>query len=145
MNSSRPRATNYTALPLGEALGKLLAQLAPPGADRIYVTFGGQAQKLPNTDPVTRSILRGFLESSAVKDVNNVNVRSVAASLGLTVEEKKSDEPVTFNEWVHVQVFSNGKSWFRRAGPFSARRTTRALCGCSARRWKFPSAAPCCC
>jgi len=31
-------------LPLGEALGKLLAQLAPPGADRLHVTFGGNAR-----------------------------------------------------------------------------------------------------
>ena len=30
-------------LPLGEALGKLLAQLAPAGADRIYITYGGHA------------------------------------------------------------------------------------------------------
>jgi len=37
-------------LPLGEALGKLLAQLAPANADRIYITYGGHAQKLPNTD-----------------------------------------------------------------------------------------------
>jgi D-3-phosphoglycerate dehydrogenase len=96
----------------------LLAQLAPPGADRLYVTYGGHAQKLPNTDPVTRSILRGFLESSAVKDVNNVNVRSVAASIGITVEEKKSDEPVTFNEWVHVQVFGNGKKLVSAGGTF---------------------------
>ena len=41
-------------LPLGEALGKLLAQLAPPGADRIYITYGGHARQLPNIDPVTR-------------------------------------------------------------------------------------------
>ena len=67
-------------LPLGEALGKLLAQLAPPGADRMYITYGGNAQELPNIDPMTRAILHGFLERSAVKDVNNVNVRSVAAS-----------------------------------------------------------------
>ena len=105
-------------LPLGEALGKLLAQLAPPGADRLYITYGGHAQKLPNIDPVTRAILRGYLESSAVKDVNNVNVRSVAASIGITVEEKKSDEPVTFNEWVHVQVFGNGKKLVSAGGTF---------------------------
>jgi len=47
-----------------------------------------------------------FLQAGTVKDVNNVNVRSAAAALGLTVEEKKSDEPVTFNEWLHVQVFN---------------------------------------
>src|SRR5271157_2787212 len=66
-------------LPLGEALGKLLAQLTPAGADRIYITYGGNAKALPNTDPVTRAVLRGFLASSNLKDVNNVNVRSAAA------------------------------------------------------------------
>ena len=105
-------------LPLGEALGKLLAHLTPAPADRLYITFGGNARKLPNTDPVTRAILRGILSTSNLKDVNNVNVRSVAQSIGITVEEKKSDEPVTFNEWVHVQVFSNGKKVISAGGTF---------------------------
>lgn len=105
-------------LPLGEALGKLLAQLAPAPADRIYITYGGNARQLPNTDPVTRAVLQGFLASSNLKDVNNVNVRSAAASIGLTVEEKKSDEPVTFNEWVHVQLFSGAKKLISAGGTF---------------------------
>jgi D-3-phosphoglycerate dehydrogenase len=105
-------------LPLGEALGKLLAQLSPASADRIYVTYGGHARELPNTDPVTRSVLQGFLANSAIKDVNNVNVRAAAASIGITVEEKKSDEPVTFNEWLHVQVFNNGQKLISAGGTF---------------------------
>ncbi len=106
-------------LPLGEALGKLLAQLAPQGGtDRLYITYGGHARQLPNIDPVTRAVLRGFLSAGNLKDVNNVNVRSVAQSLGLTVEEKRSDEPVTFNEWVHVQAFSNGKKLVSAGGTF---------------------------
>jgi D-3-phosphoglycerate dehydrogenase len=105
-------------LPLGEALGKLLAQLTPASADRIYITFGGNARLLPNTDPVTRAVLQGFLASSHLKDVNNVNVRSAAASIGITVEEKKSDEPVTFNEWVHVQLFSGAKKLVSAGGTF---------------------------
>jgi D-3-phosphoglycerate dehydrogenase len=105
-------------LPLGTALGKLLAQLSPSGADRIYITFGGQAQQLPNTDPVTRAILLAFLSSSDLKDVNNVNVRTVAASIGITVEEKKSEEPVTFNEWVHVQVFKGDQKLISAGGTF---------------------------
>jgi D-3-phosphoglycerate dehydrogenase len=105
-------------LPLGTALGKLLAQLSPAGADRIYVTFGGRARDLPNIDPVTRAVLQGFLTGSAVKDVNNVNVRAAAASVGITVEEKKSDEPVTFNEWLHVQVFNNGQKLISAGGTF---------------------------
>jgi len=47
-----------------------------------------------------------------------VNVRSVAQSIGITVEEKKSDEPVTFNEWVHVQVFGGGKKLLSAGGTF---------------------------
>src|SRR5664279_6332083 len=105
-------------LPLGEALGKLLAQLTPAGADRLHITYGGHARQLPNIDPVTRAILRGFLSTSNLKDVNNVNVRSVAQSIGITVEEKKSDEPVTFNEWVHVQVFSGAKKLISAGGTF---------------------------
>ncbi|MGH7994107.1 MAG: phosphoglycerate dehydrogenase [Limisphaerales bacterium] len=105
-------------LPLGAALGKLLAQLSPASADRIYITYGGHARELPNTDPVTRAVLQGFLASSAIKDVNNVNVRAAAASIGITVEEKKSDEPVTFNEWLHVQVFNNGQKLISAGGTF---------------------------
>ena len=105
-------------LPLGEALGKLLAQLTPTGADRLHITYGGHARQLPNIDPVTRAILRGFLSTSNLNDVNNVNVRSVAQSIGITVEEKKSDEPVTFNEWVHVQVFSGAKKLISAGGTF---------------------------
>jgi len=105
-------------LPLGEALGKLLSQLATATADRIYITYGGNARLLPNIDPVTRAVLRGFLSGSNLKDVNNVNVRAAAASIGITVEEKKSDEPVTFNEWVHVQIFSGGKKLISAGGTF---------------------------
>jgi D-3-phosphoglycerate dehydrogenase / 2-oxoglutarate reductase len=105
-------------LPLGEALGKLLAQLSPASSDRLHITYGGNARLLPNIDPVTRAILRGFLSTSNLKDVNNVNVRSVAQSIGITVEEKKSDEPVTFNEWVHVQLFSGAKKLISAGGTF---------------------------
>lgn len=91
---------------LGEKLGRLLGQIAPKQNDRIFITYGGKAQELPATDPVTRAILRGFLEPSAGKDLNYVNVRSIASARGLTVEEKRSNEPVTFNEWLHVAVYS---------------------------------------
>ena len=103
---------------LGEKLGKLLAQLAPPQVDRLHVTFGGKAQELPNIDPVTRAVVLGFLSRASVKDLNNVNVRSIAATLGLTVEEKRSNEPVTFNEWLHVQAFNGSEKVISAGGTF---------------------------
>jgi D-3-phosphoglycerate dehydrogenase len=103
---------------LGEKLGKLLAQLAPPQVDRLHITYGGKAQELPNIDPVTRAVLQGFLSRASVKDLNNINVRSVASTLGLTVEEKRSNEPVTFNEWVHVQAFNGEEKVISAGGTF---------------------------
>jgi D-3-phosphoglycerate dehydrogenase len=105
-------------LVLGEKLGKLLAQLAPAQIDRLHITYGGKAKDLPNVDPITRKILEGFLSRSSVKDLNNVNVRSIASTLGLTVEEKKSNEPVTFNEWLHVQASNGGVKALSAGGTF---------------------------
>src|SRR3989454_5397943 len=105
-------------LTLGEKLGKFLAQLAPPQVDRLHITYGGKAQELPNIDPITRAVLMGFLSRASVKDLNNVNVRSIAATLGLTVEEKRSSEPVTFNEWLHVQAFRGAEKAISAGGTF---------------------------
>ena len=106
-------------LVLGEKMGSLLGQLAPANVDRVYITFGGKAQELPGTDSITRAVLKGFLShGTAVKGINNVNVRSAAAALGLSVEEKKSDEPVTFNEWLHVQLFSGAEKVLSAGGTF---------------------------
>ena len=95
-------------LNLGEKLGRLLAQLAPKRNERLVITYGGKATEMPG-DPISRSVLKGFLESAGGRDVNQVNVRSLAASLGLLVEEIKSNEETDFNEWLHVAVYSEGQ------------------------------------
>ena len=105
-------------LTLGEKLGRLLSQLTTTQPDRLHITYGGKARELPNIDPITRSVLMGFMTGSDIKDVNNVNVRSAAAAVGFTVEEKRSDEPVTFNEWLHVQVFSGDTKLVSAGGTF---------------------------
>ena len=91
-------------LGLGEKLGRLAAALAPKSNERLVVTYGGKATELP-TDPITRSVLRGFLESAGGQDVNYVNVRTLANSLGLLIEEISSNEQTDFSEWLHVAVF----------------------------------------
>ena len=63
-------------------------------------------------------MLVGFLSRASVKDLNNVNVRSIASTLGITVEEKRSNEPVTFNEWLHVQAFDGGEKVISAGGTF---------------------------
>ncbi len=94
-------------LNLGEKLGRLVAQLGPKRNERIVITYGGRATDLP-TDLITRLVLKGFLESAGGKDVNQVNVRTLAQGLGLLVEEIKSNVETDFNEWLHVAAYSDG-------------------------------------
>jgi D-3-phosphoglycerate dehydrogenase len=107
-------------LTLAERLGKLLAQIAPKRNDQLIVTYGGKATELP-TDPITRVVLKGFLESAGGKDVNQVNVRALATALGLVVEEIKSNEDTDYNEWVHVAVKS-GEQRFSAGGTILGKR-----------------------
>ena len=88
------------------------------GVDRIHITYGGNAKDLPATDPVTRAIITSFLASQGARGVNTINVRSLAQAQGLTVEEKKSSEPVTFNEWLHVQAFVGDQKAISTGGTF---------------------------
>ncbi len=88
-------------LNLGEKLGRLLAQLAPKRNERLVITYGGKATEMPG-DPISRSVLKGFLELAGGKEVNQVNVRALASSLGLLVKEVKSNEETDFNEWLHA-------------------------------------------
>ena len=47
-----------------------------------------------------------------------MNVRSIASTLGLAVQEKRSNEPVTFNEWLHVQASNGGIKIISAGGTF---------------------------
>jgi D-3-phosphoglycerate dehydrogenase len=113
-------------LNLGEKLGRLLGQLAPKRNDRIVITYGGRAAQLPS-DPVTRSVLKGFLELAGGKEVNQVNVHTLATSLGLEVQEIKSSEETDFNEWLHVAVFSDGQKISAAGSIFGAKSLPRIV------------------
>jgi D-3-phosphoglycerate dehydrogenase len=104
----------------------LIGQLASKRNERLVVTYGGRAAELP-TDPITRSVLKGFLEQAGGKDVNQVNVRTMANSLGIVVEEVKSQEAKDFTEWLHVMVFSDGKKTSAGGTLFGARLEPRIV------------------
>ena len=113
-------------LALGEKLGRLVAQLAPKRNDRLVVTYGGKATEVPS-DPVTRAVLKGFLESAGGKDVNQVNVRALATGLGLRVEEIKSNEETDFNEWLHVAAYAGEQKISAGGTLYGAKRQPRIV------------------
>jgi D-3-phosphoglycerate dehydrogenase len=103
-------------LTLGDKMGRFVAQLAPKRNDRVVITYGGKAVEMP-TDAISRAILTGFLKHAGGEEVNSVNVRSMAATLGLDVQEVRSSEQTDFNEWIHLAVFS-GDSKVSLGGTF---------------------------
>ncbi|MDE2680827.1 MAG: phosphoglycerate dehydrogenase [Verrucomicrobiota bacterium] len=88
---------------LGEKLGRLVAQLAPQRNDYVKITYGGKAAEVP-ADSVTRCVLKGFLEQAGGAEVNQVNVRALASSLGIQVEEVKAHEGPDYAEWMHFEA-----------------------------------------
>jgi D-3-phosphoglycerate dehydrogenase len=103
-------------LTLGDKMGRFVAQLAPKRNDRVVITYGGKAVEMP-TDAISRAILTGFLKHAGGEEVNSVNVRSMASTIGLDVQEVRSSEQTDFNEWLHVAVFS-GESEVSLGGTF---------------------------
>jgi D-3-phosphoglycerate dehydrogenase len=90
------------------------------------VTYGGKATEAPS-DPITRFVLKGFLESAGGKDVNQVNVRALAASLGLRVEEIKSNEDTDFSEWLHVAAYSGEQKISAGGALYGAKQQARIV------------------
>ncbi|MAE25996.1 MAG: phosphoglycerate dehydrogenase [Limisphaerales bacterium] len=91
-------------LTLGQKLGRLVSQLAPQQNDRLVITFGGKASDVP-FDPIARFVLTGFLANAGGNNVNQINAKSMAESLGILVEQVQSNEATDFIEWLHVAAY----------------------------------------
>ena len=91
----------------GEKLGRLLAQLSPRRIERLIVEFSGK-NAVQETGPVTRAVLKSFLEGVEGSDVNYVNAPSFAEQLGIHVEEIKSTDPIDYAELITVRAQFEG-------------------------------------
>jgi D-3-phosphoglycerate dehydrogenase / 2-oxoglutarate reductase len=96
-------------LTFGEKMGRLLAQIAPRRIERLVIEFCGKAGEL-ESGPISRAVLKGFLESAEGGDVNYVNALVIAQSLGIKIGEVKSSEPIDYAELINVRAFTDGKS-----------------------------------
>jgi D-3-phosphoglycerate dehydrogenase len=90
-------------------MGRLLAQLAPKRIERLTIEFCGKAGEL-ETGPISRAVLKGFLESAEGGDVNFVNAPIIAQQLGIHVDEVKSSEPIDYAELINVRATADGAS-----------------------------------
>jgi D-3-phosphoglycerate dehydrogenase len=100
---------------LGEKLGSLYAQAGADGVERVELEFTGELSG-HDVSYVTAAVLRGLLSPFTEDRINVVNARLVAASRGITVEERRSSGRGEYSDLLTMTVRGKG-------APFTAAAT----------------------
>src|SRR5712692_2309519 len=96
-------------LRFGEKLGRFLSQVAPRRVDELKINYSGKVNEL-DTGPITRSVLKGFLQSAGGADINEVNAPAFAESLGLKVTETRLSAAGDYTDLVELSADAEGKT-----------------------------------
>src|SRR5207247_2782791 len=84
-------------LRFGEKLGRFLSQLAPRRVDSLNINYSGKVNEV-DTTAITRTVLKGFLQSAGGNEVNEVNAPAFAESLGLKITETRLSAPGDYSD-----------------------------------------------
>jgi D-3-phosphoglycerate dehydrogenase len=96
-------------LAFGEKLGRFLRQVAPKRCEMLSINYSGKVNEF-ETSPISRYILKGFLEEAGGGEVNPVNVTSLAQTLGLKTVETKDSATGEFTDLVDLQAAGRGET-----------------------------------
>src|SRR6266436_3855505 len=96
-------------LRFGEKLGRFLSQVAPRRVDELKINYSGKVNEL-ETGPITRAVLKGFLQSAGGADINEVNAPAFAESLGLKVTETRLSAAGDYTDLVELSAAAEGKT-----------------------------------
>src|SRR5947199_6289262 len=96
-------------LRFGEKLGRFLSQFAPRRVDELKINYSGQVNEL-DTGPITRAVLKGFLQSAGGADLNEVNALQFAESLGLKVTETRVSAAGDYSDLLELSAEAEGKT-----------------------------------
>src|SRR6266513_2928952 len=93
----------------GEKLGKFLSQVAPRRVDELKINYSGKVNEL-DTGPITRAVLKGFLQHAGGADINEVNAPAFAESLGLKITETRLSAAGDYTDLVELSADAEGKT-----------------------------------
>jgi D-3-phosphoglycerate dehydrogenase len=96
-------------LRFGEKLGKFLSQIAPKRVDALNINYSGKVNEV-DTTAITRSVLKGFLQTAGGNEVNEVNAPAFAESLGLKVSESRLSAPGDYTDMLELSAAAEGKT-----------------------------------
>ncbi len=95
-------------LRFGEKLGRFLSQIAPRRAEHLNINYSGKVNEV-DTTAITRSVLKGFLQSAGGPEVNEVNAPAFAESLGLKVTETRLSAVGDYSDLLELSARAEGK------------------------------------
>jgi D-3-phosphoglycerate dehydrogenase / 2-oxoglutarate reductase len=95
-------------LEFGEKLGRFLRQVAPKRCEMLSINYSGKVNDF-ETNPISRYVLKGFLEEAGGQEVNAVNVTSLAQTLGLKTIESKESAVGEFTDMVELEAIGQGE------------------------------------
>lgn len=99
-------------LPLGEALGKLLAQITHGRPQQVEVAFFGAFEK--NPEPVSTAVAKGLLSRVLGQgDVNLVSARPLLRDRGVSLSTRHVEEAQSYRQVLEVALTSDKET--RRA------------------------------
>lgn len=90
---------------LAESIGKLHAELLQNPCNGIEVELAGDLLKLP-AQPITNSVLHGFLAAVLSQNVNAVNAATIAQEHGIKVSETRGTGTDGFTALLTVRIYS---------------------------------------
>jgi len=96
-------------LRFGEKLGRFLSQLASKRVETLNINYSGKVNEV-DTTAITRSILKGFLQTAGGSEVNEVNAPSFAETLGLKVSESRLSAPGDYTDMLELSAAGEGKT-----------------------------------
>ncbi|MFN7140218.1 MAG: NAD(P)-dependent oxidoreductase, partial [Limisphaerales bacterium] len=90
-------------LPLGEALGKLLAQITQGRPQAVEVSYYGDFEK--NPDPIASAVAKGLLEQVLEAGaINLVSARPLLRDRGIALVTRQVQEPLDYRQVLEVRL-----------------------------------------
>ena len=90
-------------------LGRFLRQVGPKRCETLSINYSGKVNEF-ETSPISRYVLKGFLEEAGGGEVNSVNVTSLANTLGLRTVETKNSATGEFTDLVELHAVGQGET-----------------------------------
>ncbi len=98
-------------LDLATKLGTVVQQISPESIEKLKVTYWGKLVEL-DANPVTRSIMFGYLQQISGENVNHVNAPVLIKSLGIEVDVTKSNVESDYTELIQLEATNgSGKTY----------------------------------